>query len=531
MADYNEVRQSRLDQDERLKDFYQNGQPVDSSTSEVTNQDLISNLLDHANTEEKIAKLNEKVGKLTPNENSPVNSLDDLLKRYRSFNKTDSELSSEEPIMMQPISPEIKKFDVQNYLNTSMDNALSGTPDNFSMIPKEYQNNVVKQSVTPTQPLQTKQQENIETPTKVSTEKKVSESTKIKGSGIAPKASQELDPLAQFQNLLKLQDERNAADKAALAEANRQRNIDAALGMITSGVSKAAAGYGGGSVTQLKGDTTTEEMLNKTADQKIADIKEKMKNASDTEKDVLQKQLTLAQMQKMRDDKANDAEKLAIERAKLGIENRKLDIEKDKIGKEVPKISQDEIKMRAENRKTLKELDKDEQKTASLLKQIDDAQKTFENYSKNSIGGTGILSTVGGLTPLVSQKAGNLESKFNTLALKNLVSAFSGMSKAVDTDAERAIFQSTQPSLRNDDETNRENLRAMREAAQSMLDKIRAHKSLYNREGTFAQPSDEAQKLSDRSSGLAGKDKEAYNWASQNPNDPRAKQILQKLGM
>lgn len=133
----------------------------------------------------------------------------------------------------------------------------------------------------------------------------------------------ELDPLAQYKELLKLQEERQAKGDAELADAQKQRDINAALGMITSGLSKAGAAYGGGSVTQLKGDTSAEEMLNKTADQKIADIREKMKNATETEKNVLQKQLTLAQMQKMRDDKLFDEKKLGLEYAKLAAEKAK----------------------------------------------------------------------------------------------------------------------------------------------------------------------------------------------------------------
>jgi len=52
----------------------------------------------------------------------------------------------------------------------------------------------------------------------------------------------------------------------------------------------------------------------------------------------------------------------------------------------------------------------------------------------------------------LSQDAQNLEAKFRDINLKNMVSTFSGMSKAVDSDAERRAWESTQASLSNDDE-------------------------------------------------------------------------------
>jgi hypothetical protein len=86
---------------------------------------------------------------------------------------------------------------------------------------------------------------------------------------------------------------------------------------------------------------------------------------------------------------------------------------------------------------------------------VDDALKGQLDYTKNSkLGGTGPIATGFGLKKLFDQDTENLESKFRNINLKNMVSTFSGMSKAVDTDAERKAWESTQASLSNDDATN-----------------------------------------------------------------------------
>jgi hypothetical protein len=88
------------------------------------------------------------------------------------------------------------------------------------------------------------------------------------------------------------------------------------------------------------------------------------------------------------------------------------------------------------------------------ISQIDDAISAFKNYVQTSPGGTGPLATVGGLTKYVSEDTQNLEAKFRTVNLQNLAKTFQGMSKAIDSDVERRAWESTQPSLSNDDKVN-----------------------------------------------------------------------------
>jgi hypothetical protein len=85
---------------------------------------------------------------------------------------------------------------------------------------------------------------------------------------------------------------------------------------------------------------------------------------------------------------------------------------------------------------------------------VDDTLDTFLNYSKGSFTGTGPIATLGGLTSYFSKDTENLDAKFKDLGLDKMVKTFAGMSKAVDSDAERRAFEKTVPSITNDDETN-----------------------------------------------------------------------------
>lgn len=85
---------------------------------------------------------------------------------------------------------------------------------------------------------------------------------------------------------------------------------------------------------------------------------------------------------------------------------------------------------------------------------IDDAFNSLIEYKKSSPGGTGPLATIGGLTKSFSQKTENLNAKFKLINVKNMAQTFAGMSKAIDSDAERRAWASTQADISNDDTTN-----------------------------------------------------------------------------
>lgn len=88
------------------------------------------------------------------------------------------------------------------------------------------------------------------------------------------------------------------------------------------------------------------------------------------------------------------------------------------------------------------------------IDRVDEAIDSHLDYSKNHAGGTGPLAQGFGLKQYVSEDAQNLQAKLKEINLKNMVSTFSGMSKAVDSNAERRAWESTQAGLTNDDSVN-----------------------------------------------------------------------------
>lgn len=80
-----------------------------------------------------------------------------------------------------------------------------------------------------------------------------------------------------------------------------------------------------------------------------------------------------------------------------------------------------------------------------------------------------------------------LEKKLNNLALDKMVKMFAGMSKAIDSDAERAFFQSTVPSMGDYERVNIETLRDLRDTIQKLKAKTNKAISSYDKSGTFKE--------------------------------------------
>lgn len=125
-----------------------------------------------------------------------------------------------------------------------------------------------------------------------------------------------------------------------------------------------------------------------------------------------------------------------------------------------------------EYRKESRNLDDDLKKADDLMLLVTKAKDRFDEYSKDSIGGTGPLVTLGGTTSIANSKTQALKSTFSALSLDTLSKMFQGMSKLADTNAERARFESAQPSLTNDDAVNEQILNDMMDNAKRMRDKV-----------------------------------------------------------
>lgn len=311
-------------------------------------------------------------------------------------------------------------FDPQELIQNSVKGAKEASNIQIPLAPN--QNDVVQDRAAASVPTQSPTQD---LSNKVSTTDKTKISSSSTKGGKVPPATEtkEVDPLEQFKELMKLQDERTKADKDALAEALKQRDMNAALGMITSGLSKAGAAYGGGGLTQLKGDTSIEQSLNQTADQKIADIKERMKGASEAEKDVLSKQLTLAQMQKMRDDKANEKEKLRIERDKLGLERDKLGLEQRKVNADIAK-KKEILSLTKAQEAADKQYGKNYEKWANaggretLLEKVRELDEIEKELKKGDVWTSGPIA--GNLPRIINPKAAAMKDRVDSLIVDTL---------------------------------------------------------------------------------------------------------------
>lgn len=190
----------------------------------------------------------------------------------------------------------------------------------------------------------------------------------------------------------------------------------------------------------------------------------------------------------------------------ISLEKERLSVEKDK-NKENRDVSKEDRKeqtqIQKENRKMRAEMDKAESAAAEQIKSINAAKKAFESYSKGSLtGGTGPVSTLGGLTKYVSSGTEGLDSTFKGLSFDELTKKFQGMSKAIDSDGERRAFESTQPSVSLDDNTNKMLLDKKLAAAQSLLTKVQAAKAKYDREGKFVDSDPTDDKIKQPNTGL-----------------------------
>lgn len=156
--------------------------------------------------------------------------------------------------------------------------------------------------------------------------------------------------------------------------------------------------------------------------------------------------------------KEKEAEK-AHERA-IELENLK---NKNKEGASISK----------ENRELSRKLLEAETLAEANLLKLEDAYKTFQDYSKSKLGGTGPFATRFGTKKWTDEATQLLDSKIAGLNLDTMVKMFTGMARAVDSDAERRAFERAQPSITNDDAVNEALFKEKIEAVRSLIAKTR----------------------------------------------------------
>ena len=155
----------------------------------------------------------------------------------------------------------------------------------------------------------------------------------------------------------------------------------------------------------------------------------------------------------------------------------------------------EDAQVKKENRKTRAEINKSQQSAEGILRDLEDAKTKFDAYSKSNITGTGPLATLGGLTKYVSADTEKLNAAFKKLSMDQMVKQFAGMSKAIDSDAERRAFESTQPSVANDDPTNKQILEDRIRDIKNLIAKHKAAKSQFDVQGNRVAPEPEAEDL------------------------------------
>ena len=148
--------------------------------------------------------------------------------------------------------------------------------------------------------------------------------------------------------------------------------------------------------------------------------------------------------------------------------------------------------IKKENRKTKKEIETSLDNAKNALQELKEVKRTFEAYSKNSPGGTGPIATAIGTTKFASGPTQELDAKFKKLNLDTMVKMFAGMSKAVDSDAERRAFEAAQPSITNDDQVNRRIFNDRMKDLEKLIKKLEQQNKGIAKDGSFVETEEEA---------------------------------------
>jgi hypothetical protein len=81
---------------------------------------------------------------------------------------------------------------------------------------------------------------------------------------------------------------------------------------------------------------------------------------------------------------------------------------------------------------------------------------------------TGLTGPILGLMPVYAKDRQRVEEALKKISLSEMTKTFAGMSKAIDSDAERAFFEAAHPSMRRDEEINVEVLQEMKNNLESL---------------------------------------------------------------
>lgn len=137
----------------------------------------------------------------------------------------------------------------------------------------------------------------------------------------------------------------------------------------------------------------------------------------------------------------------------------------------------EQFKYDLKNKSNLKKIEsKDVEKAQTAMTQLEEQEEKIKKAmleltkaSKNVFAGD--TGPIIGRLPTLTEQGQRVDQALNTLSLDKMVKMFAGMSKAIDSDAERAFFQSAQASDTKDIPVNLEILQGMLDNIQKLKDK------------------------------------------------------------
>jgi len=169
--------------------------------------------------------------------------------------------------------------------------------------------------------------------------------------------------------------------------------------------------------------------------------------------------------------KRESAEKIATEKIAGKVKDiSKLDLEKKKSEmKRTQTLEKENRKVREDSVNSLKDIDKQ-------IDMVKKAAKMMQDSAKSGLTDTGPLDQY--LAPMGNQGQ-KLRQTFNEISLDKMTKMFAGMSKAIDSDAERKFFEQSQVSMGNYPEVNMgilkdtlKNLESLKAKSQGVLQSI-----------------------------------------------------------
>jgi hypothetical protein len=171
-------------------------------------------------------------------------------------------------------------------------------------------------------------------------------------------------------------------------------------------------------------------------------------------------------------DKYKEA-KLKQDQQKIDAKAKEMSFEEKENIKQQNRLRKDNLKVKNSTKKTTDNLD-------TQLDKIRRAKKLMEDMTKSTFSDTGPIDQFAAGFKSEGQQ---LRQAFNDLSLEKMSKLFAGMSKAIDSDAERKMFEQSQASLGNYPEVNMQILDDMEKGVISLKEKnARLHDS-YDKEG------------------------------------------------